>query len=99
MSERGPEVLSKHDLLCGQKTGKLDFCEYCVSEKQCRVKFSMVIHRTMGPLDYIDSDLWGPFRVPSLGGERYMLTFIDEYSQKVWIFILKHKNDVFGKFK
>ena len=28
-----------------------------------------------------------------------MLTFIDDYSRKVWVYILKHKNDVFGKFK
>jgi len=29
MSERG-HVLSKQVLLCGQKVGKLDFCEHCV---------------------------------------------------------------------
>ena len=28
-----------------------------------------------------------------------MLTFINDYSKKVWVYILKHKNDVFGKFK
>ena len=28
-----------------------------------------------------------------------MLTFIDDYARKVWVYILKHKNDVFGKFK
>ena len=28
-----------------------------------------------------------------------MLNFIDDYSRKVRVYILKHKNDVFGKFK
>ena len=28
-----------------------------------------------------------------------MLTFIEDYFRKVWVYILKHKNDVFGKFK
>ena len=28
-----------------------------------------------------------------------MLTFINDYSRKVRVYILKHKNDVFGKFK
>lgn len=28
-----------------------------------------------------------------------MLTFIDDYSRKVWIHILKHKDEVFVKFK
>jgi len=33
MSERGLHVLSKQDLLCGQKTGKLNFCEHYVFGK------------------------------------------------------------------
>ena len=99
MSERGMAELSKHGLLKGMKTGKLDFCEHCVFGKQKRVKFSTAIHRTKGTLDYIHSDLWGPSRVPSKGGRRYMLTFIDDYSRKVWVYFLKHKNDVFAQFK
>jgi len=31
---------------------------------------------------YIHSDLWGPSRVPSKGGPRYMMTFIDDFSRK-----------------
>ncbi|KAK3040718.1 hypothetical protein RJ639_028008 [Escallonia herrerae] len=36
MSERGMDVLSKQGLLGSKKIGKLDFCEHCVSGKQCR---------------------------------------------------------------
>ena len=32
----------------------------------------------------------------SHGSRRYMLNFIDYYSRKVWVYIFKHKNDVFG---
>lgn len=49
--------LSKKGLLGGQITGKLDLCEHCVFGKQCRVKFSSVVHRTKGTVDYIHSDL------------------------------------------
>ena len=28
-----------------------------------------------------------------------MLTFIDDFSRKVWVFFLKNKSDVFGRFK
>ena len=28
-----------------------------------------------------------------------MLTFIDDYSRKVWVYFLKHKNEVFVTFK
>ncbi|KAL5766903.1 hypothetical protein ACOSP7_017520 [Xanthoceras sorbifolium] len=99
MSERGLSELSRRGLLCGQSTSKLDFCEHCIFGKQKRVSFSTAIHRTKGTLDYIHSDLWGPARVPSKGGARYMLTFIDDYSRKVWVYFLKHKNDVFATFK
>nr|GEV94323.1 retrotransposon protein, putative, Ty1-copia subclass [Tanacetum cinerariifolium] len=33
------------------------------------------------------------------GGKRYMLTIIDDFSRKVWVFFLKHKNEVFPTFK
>ncbi|GJR45460.1 retrovirus-related pol polyprotein from transposon TNT 1-94 [Tanacetum coccineum] len=47
----------------------------------------------------ISLDLWGPSRVPSKGGARYMLTFIDDYSRRVWVYILKRKDEVFVNFK
>ena len=36
------------------------------------------IHRTKGTSDYIHLDLWGSSRVPSEGGAKYILTFINE---------------------
>ncbi|KAG9442249.1 hypothetical protein H6P81_018103 [Aristolochia fimbriata] len=99
MSERGLNLLSKRGLLCGQSTGKMDFCEHCVFGKQKRVAFSTGIHRTKGTLDYIHSDLWGPAQVVSKGGARYLLTFIDDFSRKVWVYFLKSKSDVFTNFK
>ena len=37
--------------------------------------------------------------VPSLGGTRYFLTLIDDYSRKLWIYFLKNKSETFLKFK
>ncbi|WJZ90830.1 hypothetical protein VitviT2T_009947 [Vitis vinifera] len=82
ISER-ETILSKRGLLNGQKTKELDFCEHCVFKKQCRMKFNTNVHKTKDTLDYIHSNLWGPSQVVSHGGERYMLTFIDDYSRKV----------------
>jgi hypothetical protein len=52
--------------------------------KHKRVKFNTATHSSKGILDYVHSDLWGPSHKPSLGGARYMLTIIDDYSRKVW---------------
>lgn len=89
MSVRGLTELSKRGLLGGQSTGSMDFCEHCVFGKQKRVSFGTAVHRTKGTLDYIHSDLWGPSRMVSKGGSRYLLTFIDDFSRKVWVYFLK----------
>ena len=49
---------------------------------------NMSIYQTKGTLDYIHY----------IGG-RYMLAFIDYFSWKVWIIILKYKDEVFDWFK
>ncbi|GAV58760.1 gag_pre-integrs domain-containing protein [Cephalotus follicularis] len=100
MSEKGMNNLSKRGLLGGNSVGKLDFCEHCIYGKQKRVNFSTGIHGTNGTFDYIHSYLWGPSGVPSKGGgARYMLTFIDDFFMKVWVYFLKYKINVFVTFK
>lgn len=102
MSQKGLEVLSKRDLLGSIKVSKLEFCEDCVFGKQHRLSFSTGVHKTRGLLDYIHSDVWGPSRVPSKGGARYFVTFIDDFSRYVWIYLMKTKDEVteiFKKFK
>ncbi|KAG8500272.1 hypothetical protein CXB51_004359 [Gossypium anomalum] len=99
MSENGMAELSNRGLLDGQGICKLNFCEHCVFGKQKRVRFTRGIHNTKGTLEYIHSDLWGPSRVPSRGGANYMLTFINDFSRKVWAFFLKQKSDAFFAFK
>ncbi|KAK8926176.1 hypothetical protein KSP39_PZI018366 [Platanthera zijinensis] len=99
MNEIGLLELHKKGLLKGIKTCKLDFCETCVLGKQCKVKFVTSSKRSKQVLEYIHSDVWGPAPEPSLGETRYFVTFIDDLSRKVWIYFLKHKSEVFEKFK
>jgi hypothetical protein len=35
----------------------------------------------------------------SIGGSFYFLTFIDDFSRKIWIYFLRHKSETFEKFK
>jgi hypothetical protein len=35
----------------------------------------------------------------SIGGRFYFLTFIDDFSKKIWIYFLRHKSETFAKFK
>ena len=35
----------------------------------------------------------------SYGGEKYYVLFVDDFSRKVWFYVLKRKVDVFNAFK
>ena len=90
MGERGMYELSKQGLFDGKKLGNLGFCEQRVYGKHKRVSFKPAIHNTKGILDYIHSLLRAPSRKPSLSGCNYFLTFIDDFSRKVWCYFIKH---------
>ena len=96
--EKSLQTLAMQGLLKGAKTCKLDFCEQCVLRKQKRVKFSTAIHNTEGILDYIHTDVWGPTKTTSLGGKHYFVTFVDDFSRRVWVYTLKSKDEVLETF-
>src|SRR4051812_48430507 len=99
ISERGLQLLHQKGALSGIKSCKLDLCEFCILGRQRRVSFSTSEHMSKGLLDLIHTDVWGPSPVASVGGAKYFVTFIADFSRKVWIFFLKHKSEVFQKFK
>ena len=50
----------------------------------------------------IHSDLCGPFEVESIGGSKYFMFFIDDATRKVFVYMLKSKDEaktVYEKFK
>jgi transposase InsO family protein len=99
MSEQGLRVLTDRKLLPSLKYLKLDFCKHCIYGKHNRHRFKTGRHTSEGILDYIHSDVWGPSPTISYGGSSYFVTFIDDFSRKVWIYMLKSKVDVFTVFK
>jgi transposase InsO family protein len=99
MSEQGLKVLTDCRLLPSLKSLKLDFCKHCIYGKHNRQKFKTRRHTSEEILDYIHSDVWGPSPTISYGGSSYFVTFIDDFSRKVWVYMLKGKADVFTIFK
>ena len=55
--------------------------------------------KTEGILELVHLDVCSPMPSTSLSGYVYYVTFIDDYSRKTWIYFLKSKDEVFGKFK
>ena len=96
--EKALSELVNRGLLKGVKSCKMDFCEHCIIGKQTRVKFGTGIHNTKNILDYVHSDVWGPTKTASFGGKHYFVTFVDDFSRRVWVFTMKNKNDVLEIF-
>jgi hypothetical protein len=75
-------------------------CEGCVYGKLHR---SNIPHSaTTRPTDLLQlvvTDTCGPMRVPSLGGARYFVTFIDVYSGYVTTYLMPTKDQVFHHLK
>ena len=75
-------------------------CSSCQLGKHARKKMpKQSTHHTSKPLELVHSDVCGPFRVNSLGGCRYFVTFIDDFSKKTWIYFIKNKSEVLSKFR
>ena len=75
-------------------------CESCKSGKHHREKFiSGVSNRAKEPLELVHTDLCGPMQTPSLTGNVYFMSFIDDYSRKTWVYLLKQKSQYFYVFK
>ena len=68
IGEKSSQTLTKKGLLQGAKTCKLEFCEHCVIGKKTKVKFGTAIHCTEEILNYVRTDVWGPTKVASIGG-------------------------------
>jgi len=80
--EKSLQALAKQGLLKGVRTCKLKFCEYCIIGKKIKVKFGTTTHYTKGILDYVHTDILGPTKTSSIGGNHYFVTFIDDYSRQ-----------------
>jgi hypothetical protein len=50
------------------------------------------------PFELIHSDIYGAMATSSLEGAMYFLPFIDNYSQILWVYTIKSKDEVYGKF-
>ena len=58
-----------------------------------QVSIQVAIHKSKDVLEYVHSDLWGLARVSTHGGNKYFLSLIDDYSRKVWLYLLKTKDE------
>lgn len=75
-------------------------CDVCLKCKQSKLPFVAEIpRRATTVLQVVSSDICGPLKVPSLGGRRYFISFVDEYTRMTWVYLIKHKSEALDQFK
>jgi hypothetical protein len=74
-------------------------CESFILGKNKRTSFPQSSTQAKQHLEMVHTDLCGPMQTKSIGGRFYFLTFIDDFSRKIWIYFLIHKSENFAKFK
>jgi hypothetical protein len=75
-------------------------CEGCVKGKHQKTSFPKDgVIRASQLLEIIHIKACGPMKTTLHGGARYFLTFIDNFSRKTHVYLLKAKGQAFEKFK
>jgi hypothetical protein len=74
-------------------------CDACELAKHTRGTYPSRGLRSNNPFEVVHSDVWGPCEVQSISGHRWFVTFIDCFSRFTWLYLIKHKSDVFSVFK
>ncbi|VAH22706.1 unnamed protein product [Triticum turgidum subsp. durum] len=91
MSKMFPDVMrgvDKSKLVC-------DACEYA---KHTRISYLSKGLRSISPFMLIHSDVW-TCPVVSVSGMKYFVTFIDCHTRMTWVYLMRHKDEVFQCFQ
>ncbi|GJU08558.1 retrotransposon protein, putative, ty1-copia subclass [Tanacetum coccineum] len=99
ISKKRIEKLQHDGLLNSIDIESLGKCVSCLSGKMARKPYSHQVERAKDLLGLIHTDVCGPFRIVSRQGASYFVTFTDDFSRYGYVYLLKHKHEVFETFK
>ena len=99
ISKERLERLVKNGILQNLDFTDLGLCVDCIKGKQTRHNKRTKATRSTQLLELIHTDVCGPFDTPSFGGEKYFITFIDDFSHYGYIYLLKEKSQAVNAFE
>ncbi|GKB63810.1 retrotransposon protein, putative, ty1-copia subclass [Tanacetum coccineum] len=90
----------QHDrLLNSTDLRAFEKCVPCMSGKMARKPYTHQVERAKDLLRLIHTDVCGPFKITSRQRANYFVTFTDDFSSYGYVYLLKHKHEVFETFK
>jgi hypothetical protein len=91
-------VLSKYSLPSVSDSSHELVCDAYQHTKSHQLPYPTSSSVSTAPLDPVFSDVWGP-ACNSISNNKYYVCFIDDFDKFTWIYLLKHKSEVFQKFR
>ena len=101
ISKQRIQRLVSNDILDSLDMTDFQVCIECIKGKQIE-KNKLGANRCTDVLELIHTDICGPFPIASWNGQRYFITFIDDYSRYGYLYLIHEKSqalDVFKSFK
>ncbi|GJW27930.1 retrotransposon protein, putative, ty1-copia subclass [Tanacetum coccineum] len=99
ISKKLIEKLQHDGLLDSTGIKSFEKCVPCMSRKMARKPYSHQVEKATNQLGLIHTDVCGPFKIMSIQGAYYFVTFTDDFSRYGYVYLLKHKHEVFETFK
>ncbi|GJZ81043.1 retrotransposon protein, putative, ty1-copia subclass [Tanacetum coccineum] len=99
ISKKRIEKLQHDELLNSTDLRAFEKCVPCMSGKMARKPYTHQVERAKDLLGLIHTDVCGPFKIMSRQGASYFVTFTDDFSRYRYVYLLKHKHEVFETFK
>ncbi|GJR71470.1 retrotransposon protein, putative, ty1-copia subclass [Tanacetum coccineum] len=99
ISKKRIEKLQHDGLLNSTDLRAFEKCVPCMSGKMTRKPYTHQVERAKDLLGLIHTDVCGPFKIMSRQGANYFVTFTDDFSRYGYVYLLKHKHEVFETFK
>ncbi|GKB90417.1 retrotransposon protein, putative, ty1-copia subclass, partial [Tanacetum coccineum] len=99
INKKRMDMLQRDGLLQPTHDESHEKCKSCISRKMARKPFPHQVERAKDLLGLIHTDVCGPFRTMSREGANYFITFTDDFSRYGFVYLMKHKHEVFETFK
>ncbi|GJW76093.1 retrotransposon protein, putative, ty1-copia subclass [Tanacetum coccineum] len=99
ISKKRIEKLQHDGILNSTENQYFDKYVSCMSGKMVRKPYTHQVERAKDLLSLIHTDVCGPFRTVSKQGASYFITFTDDFSRYGYVYLLKHKHEVFETLK
>ncbi|GJZ06038.1 retrotransposon protein, putative, ty1-copia subclass [Tanacetum coccineum] len=99
INKKHTEKLQRDGILQPTDNESFEKCKSCISRKMARKPFPHQVERAKELLGLIHADVCGPFRIVSREDASYFITFTDEFNRHGYVYLMKHKHEVFEAFK